>query len=80
MSNTLYIGNLPQSATEQALSAKFGRCGTVVSVTIEMHPETGRSRGFGYVEMGSPVDMQTAIHRLNFSDYDGRLMSVNKST
>jgi RNA recognition motif-containing protein len=80
MSSTLYIGNLPRSATEQALSAKFARCGTVVSVKIEMHPETGHSKGFGYVEMGSQADAQTAIHRLNFSDYDGRLMCVNRST
>lgn len=78
MSRTLYIGNLPIAATEQALSAKFARCGTVVSVKIEMHPETGNSKGFGFVEMSNTAEAQAAINRLNMSDFDGRLMSVNR--
>jgi RNA recognition motif-containing protein len=79
VSRMLYIGNLPIAATEEALGAKFARCGTVVSVKIETHPETGGSKGFGFVEMSNTAEAQTAITRLNMSDYDGRLMSVNRA-
>jgi RNA recognition motif-containing protein len=73
----LYISNLPVSATEEELSCRFGTCGTVVSAQIVLDASTGRSKGFGFVEMASGAQALAAIQRLNLTSYDGRLMSVN---
>lgn len=78
MSRTLYVGNLPFSATEETLAVKFARCGTVVSVTLVKDPMTGHSKRCGYIEMATQAEAQTAVDRLNLADYEGRLMSVNK--
>ena len=78
MSRTLYVGNLPLSTTAEALAVKFGICGTVVSVKIVTDEETGRLKGIAFVEMANSSEAQTAIDKLNLSNYDGRLMSVNK--
>jgi RNA recognition motif-containing protein len=77
ISRTLYISNLPFSATEEELSVKFGKCGTVVSARIAFDASTGRSKCFAFVEMASGTEALTAIQRLNLTTYDGRLMSVN---
>lgn len=74
---TLYISNLPLSATEQELLLKFGRCGSVVAAKIMLDASTGRSKRFGFIEMATGPEALTAIRRLNLTTYDGRLMSVN---
>jgi len=75
----LYVGNLPDSATEKDLSDKFAAFGTVESVKLITDRDTGRSRGFGFIEMASDADAQAAIDSLNGSDYEGRPMKVNEA-
>jgi RNA recognition motif-containing protein len=70
---------LPDSATEQNLSDKFTACGTVESVKLITDHDTGRCRGFGFIEMASEAQAQTAIDSLNGSDYEGRPMKVNEA-
>ena len=79
MGKKLYVGNLPFSATDQILSDTFAQCGTVVSSKIIMDRETGRSKGFGFVEMSSDAEAAKAIAALNNADYDGRPMTVNEA-
>ena len=79
MGRKLYVGNLPFSATEQDLSDKFAACGTVKSVKLITDRDTGRSRGFGFIEMMSEADAQAAIDSLNGTDYEGRPMKVNEA-
>ena len=75
----LYVGNLPFSATEQDLSDKFAACGTVESVKLITDRDTGRIKGFGFIEMASDAEAQAAIDSLNGSDYEGRPMKVNEA-
>ncbi len=79
MGRKLYVGNLPDSATEQDLSDKFAAYGTVESVKLITDRDTGRSRGFGFIEMASEAEAQAAIDSLNGSDYDGQPMKVNEA-
>lgn len=79
MGKKLYIGNLPFSATEQVLHDTFSQCGTVESVKIITDRDTGRSKGFGFVEMASDTEAQTAIQKFNGADYEGRTMTVNEA-
>ncbi len=79
MGKKLYVGNLPDSATEQDLSDKFAACGTVESVKLITDRATGRSRGFGFIEMASEAEAHAAIDGLNGTDYDGRPMKVNEA-
>ncbi len=79
MSSKLYVGNLPDSATEQDLSVKFAAYGTVKSVKLITNCDTGQSRGFGFIEMMSEAEAQAAIDSLNGTDYDGRPMKVNEA-
>ena len=79
MGRRLYVGNLPYSATEQDLSEKFAACGTVESVKLITDRDTGRSKGFGFIEMASDSEAQGAIKKLNSTDYDGRPMKVNEA-
>ncbi len=79
MGKKLYVGNLPDSATEQDLSDKFAAFGTVKSVKLNTDRHTGRSRGFGFVEMMSEAAAHAAIDSLNGSDYEGRPMKVNEA-
>ena len=79
MSRKLYVGNLPYSVTESALSSKFAEFGTVESINLITDRDTGRSKGFGFVEMGSEAEAKAAIAGLNSVDYDGRAMSVNEA-
>jgi RNA recognition motif-containing protein len=79
MGRKLYVGNLPYSATEDALSAKFSEFGTVESVKLITDRDTGQSKGFGFVEMGSDSEANAAIDGLNGVDFDGRAMKVNEA-
>ncbi len=79
MGKKLYVGNLPDSATEQDLSDKFAAYGTVKSVKLITDHDTGRSRGFGFIEMMSEAEAHSAIERVNGADYDGRPMKVNEA-
>ena len=79
MGKKLYVGNLPYAATEQVLRDTFAQCGTVESAKIITDRETGRSKGFGFVEMSTSEEAQSAISNLNGIDYDGRAMTVNEA-
>lgn len=79
MGKKLYVGNLPFSATDQILSDTFAQCGTVESSKIIIDRETGRSKGFGFVEMSTEAEAQDAIAKFNGVDYDGRPMTVNEA-
>jgi cold-inducible RNA-binding protein len=79
MSRKLYVGNLPYSATESALSDKFSEFGTVESTNLITDRDTGRSKGFGFVEMGTEAEAKAAIATLNGADWDGRPMNVNEA-
>jgi RNA recognition motif-containing protein len=79
MGKKLYVGNLPFSATEQALSEAFAQCGTVESSKIITDRDSGRSKGFGFIEMSTDAEAQAAIQKFNGADYDGRPMTVNEA-
>lgn len=79
MGKKLYVGNLPFSATDQILTDTFSQCGTVESSKIIVDRETGRSKGFGFVEMSTDAEAQEAINKFNGADYDGRAMTVNEA-
>lgn len=75
----LYVGNLPYSADQQSLQEMFGRCGTVDSVNVITDRDTGRSKGFAFVEMSSDSEAQKAIQDLNGTEIDGREIKVNEA-
>jgi RNA recognition motif-containing protein len=75
----LYVGNLPFQATGSDLEALFAGFGEVVSAQVVEDRETGRSRGFGFVEMGSDRDALSAIDGLHDQDYSGRRLTVNEA-
>lgn len=77
MSCELFVGNLPYSVTEQSLSEHFAGFGQVESVKIITDAQTGRSRGFGFVKMGSLEEAQKAIQALDGKDYEGRSLKIN---
>ena len=79
MGKKLYVGNLPFSATDQILSHTFAQCGTVESAKIIIDRDTGRSKGFGFVEMSTEAEAADAINKFNGADYDGRAMTVNEA-
>jgi RNA recognition motif-containing protein len=79
MGKKLYVGNLPFSATQQVLADTFAECGTVESVKIITDRDTGRSKGFGFVEMSTDAEAQSVISKFNGSDYEGRAMTVNEA-
>ncbi len=79
MATKLYVGGLPYSTTQEELQEAFGKAGAVTSVSIIMDKMTGRSRGFGFVEMGSDEDAQKAIEMWNGKDFDGRKLTVNEA-
>jgi RNA recognition motif-containing protein len=76
VSTTLYVSNLPFTATEDTLLVKFKKFGTVVSVKLNRNALTGNSERTGFVEMQTDAEAQRALNWLNFADFDGRLMSV----
>jgi len=75
----LYVGNLPYSATEETLAAKFAECGQVKATRLITNRDTGRSKGFAFIEMASDSEAQAAIEKINGIDYDGRRMKVNEA-
>ncbi len=79
MGNKIYVGNLPFSATSESLNEMFSKFGTVDSAKIVMDRDTGRSKGFGFVEMSSEGEAQAAIEKLNGSDMGGRSLVVNEA-
>ncbi len=79
MSMKLYVGNLSFNTTIQDLETVFGESGTVQSTNIIEDRETGRSRGFGFVEMSSKDEAQNAISTLNGKEIDGRALTVNEA-
>ena len=79
MGNKLYVGGLPYSTTEDALEQLFSEHGTVESAKVITDRDTGRSRGFGFVEMESSAEAQAAISALNGTDLDGRTLTVNEA-
>lgn len=79
MSMKLYVGNLSFQTSSQELEELFAGIGTVESATVVEDRETGRSRGFGFVEMGSQEDGQKAIAELNGTEVGGREIKVNEA-
>jgi RNA recognition motif-containing protein len=79
MGKKLYVGNLPFSATDQVLSDAFAQCGTVESAKVIMDRETGRSKGFGFVEMSTEAEARTGIEKFDGADYEGRPMKVSEA-
>lgn len=77
MSQKLYVGGLPYSTTDNELKDAFSQAGGVVSATIIMDKMTGRSKGFGFVEMSTEEEAQKAIEMLNGKDFGGRNITVN---
>ncbi len=73
----LYVGGLPYSTTEDSLRAAFGQAGTVTAAQIIMDKMTGRSKGFGFVEMSSNEEAQAAIEMFHGKDFEGRNLTVN---
>ncbi len=79
MSKKIYVGNLPFSSTQEDLESLFGSHGTVESVNVITDRETGRPRGFAFVEMESASDADDAIRALDGSNLDGRDIRVNEA-
>jgi RNA recognition motif-containing protein len=79
MGKKLYVGNLSYDVTDSDLSNMFAAHGTVESAQVIMDRDTGRSKGFGFVEMGSDAEAQTAITALNGKEVDGRALTVNEA-
>ena len=79
MGNKLYVGNLPYSVRDGDLEQSFGQFGTVTSAKVMMERDTGRSKGFGFVEMGSDAEAQAAISGMNGQPLGGRSLVVNEA-
>ena len=79
MGNKLYVGNLAYSVRDEDLSQAFAQFGTVSSAKVMMDRDTGRSKGFGFVEMGSDAEAQAAINGMNGQSLDGRAIVVNEA-
>ncbi|NDP39967.1 MAG: RNA-binding protein [Rhodoferax sp.] len=79
MGNKLYVGNLPYTFRDEDLQQAFAAHGTVTSAKVMMERDTGRSKGFGFVEMGSDAEAQAAIAGMNGQQYGGRGLVVNEA-
>jgi len=79
MGNKLYVGNLPYSVRDSDLEQAFGEFGAVTSAKVMMERDTGRSKGFGFVEMGSDDEAQAAINGMNGQPLGGRNVVVNEA-
>jgi cold-inducible RNA-binding protein len=79
MAKKLYVGNLPYSTTNDSLKNHFAQAGNVASATVMMDKMTGRSRGFGFVEMSSDAEADNAVNTLNGKALDGRNLTVNEA-
>ena len=79
MGNKLYVGNLPYQVRDNDLEQAFSEFGTVTSAKVMMERDTGRSKGFGFVEMGSDAEAQAAINGMNEQSMGGRSITVNEA-
>jgi RNA recognition motif-containing protein len=79
MNRKLYVGNLPYETDETALQDLFSQAGAVDTVQIMRDRETGRARGFAFVEMATEADAQNAINQLNERPFGGRTLAVNEA-
>ena len=79
MGNKLYVGNLPYTVRDEDLQQSFGAFGAVTSAKVMMERDTGRSKGFGFVEMGSDAEAQQAIAGMNGQSLGGRSLVVNEA-
>jgi RNA recognition motif-containing protein len=79
MGNKLYVGNLPYTVRDEDLNQAFSQFGNVSSAKVMMDRETGRSKGFGFVEMGSDAEAQSAINGMNGQALAGRALVVNEA-
>ena len=79
MGNKLYVVNLPYSVRDSDLEQSFGQFGAVTSAKVMMERDTGRSKGFGFVEMGSDAEAQAAIEGMNGAPLGGRSLVVNEA-
>ena len=79
MGNKLYVGNLAYSVRDESLQQSFSQFGSVTSAKVMMDRDTGRSKGFGFVEMGSDAEAQAAINGMNGQPLEGRAIVVNEA-
>ena len=79
MGNKLYVGNLPYTVRDGDLEQSFGEFGSVTSAKVMMERDTGRSKGFGFVEMGGDAEAQAAIEGMNGQSLGGRSITVNEA-
>lgn len=79
MGKKLYVGNLPFSANDQTLADAFSAFGTVESAKVITDRDTGRSKGFGFVEMSNDSEASAAINKMNGADFEGRPLTVNEA-
>ena len=79
MGSKLYVGNLTYAVTSADLNTMFAAHGTVTSADVLMDRETGRSKGFGFVQMGTDEEAQAAIAAMNGKELDGRALTVNEA-
>ena len=79
MGNKLYVGNLPYTVRDEDLQQSFGEFGSITSAKVMMERDTGRSKGFGFVEMGSDAEAQAAINGMNGQPLGGRSLVVNEA-
>jgi RNA recognition motif-containing protein len=79
MTNRVYVGSLPYATTDSKLAEIFAQFGTVHSARVITDKLTGRSKGFGFVEMSSGLEAKSAIQALNGSQLDGRSLTVNEA-
>ncbi len=79
MAKKLYVGSLPYSTTDDSLKQAFSAAGTVTSASVIMDKMSGRSKGFGFVEMSSDEEANKAIEMFNGKDFEGRAIVVNEA-
>lgn len=79
MSKKLFVGSLAWGTTDDSLQAHFAQCGTVASAKVVTDRDSGRSRGFGFVEFDDDKEADAAVEKLNGSDLDGRQITVNEA-
>ena len=79
MANKLYVGNLSYRTEQESLRSLFSQFGEVVSATVLTDRDTGRSRGFGFVEMADQSGANAAIQGLNGTEFEGRMLKVNEA-
>ncbi len=79
MSKKLFVGSLAWGTTDDTLQAHFAQCGTVASAKVVTDRDSGRSRGFGFVEFDNDAEADAAVEKLNNSDLDGRTITVNEA-